>query len=450
MASFQSFVQNNPTPPPQPGFFAKNIVNPIKNAFSSGVNEVKQGYETSKQGAESGNVFDLVGGATHIVTGIGGAVASPLAPVLQRPIGAAVGGVSDAISNSPAVQSFANSGAGKVASGIAGTVAQGANLVGTVGGGMAGAEQIHGLATDHPIFKSSTDLTSAEGDLNTASRQGVNAQKLMNTQAQVFNQGLGENFKNAGMQLQQTNPGLKMELPSDAVDALAEIKATKNFALPEDLLQTIPDINKVENGSQLSLNPTDTQELIRQLNKATFSTKASGDLVVNQKLINLTNSIKNSAKEAFGTVTDAQGNSVWNKAYSDYATGKTALEKINDLVDVNSKSTSSDIQKTMNNITKLSKDPAGKIILQDTINEFKQTSGIDFTDPVKDIQTIMQKSDIYNELAKEAEKGTALQQFVKGATDPKYLGKRLVEGAVISILAYGWLRKLAKEAGITP
>lgn len=345
-----------------------------------------------------------------------------------------VGGISAGMQNN-------QSPAGVLASGAAG------GTITAAAGGTLGS--LGGLVTDHFMFKPNMGAV-AGNELDAAAQKGITGQNLMNTQATQFRTGLGENFQNAANQIQSARPDLKMNLPSEAVDALKEIKTTKNFSLPQDLLDSIPDISKVETGDVVSLNAPDTQELIRQLNKATFSTKANGDLVVNQKLINLTNSIKNSAKDAFGGVADSQGSSVWNKAYSDYSSGKNALEKINDLINIERNPTASDLNKTMNNIQKLGDTPTGKIQLQNILQEFKQTSGIDFTDPVKDIHAIMDKQGAFNDITKEMEKGTFLQRFKKGATNPEYLGKRLVEGAVISIIAYGWLRKLAKQVGIAP
>ena len=46
------------------------------------------------------------------------------------------------------------------------------------------------------------------------------------------------------------------------------------------------------------------------------------------------------------------------------------------------------INSQLNSIQKLSKTPEGKILLQQAVNEYKTTSGIDLNDPVKAIQQI--------------------------------------------------------------
>lgn len=419
MTSLATYAQQNPLTKQQPGFLTKNVINPIKSAFSSGVNEVKQGYETSKAGAESGNIGQLLGGASHIITGVGGAAAAPAAPVLQRPLGAAVGGVSNAISDNPDVQNFAQSGVGQATANVAGAVAQGAGVVGTVGGAMEtikGTSNIWDKAYNSP---SAIDVASQARD--SAAQSGVSSLQEMTGQVGDFKNDLGTSFRQGAENIEKTNPDMKLTLSHDQIDALNTLKNNKSFSLPDYLKKTSPgfgssDIADVEKGG-ISLTPTQAQDLITQLNKSTFTEKASG-LAVDQTKIGLTNEIKAGAKQAFGGE-----NSPWSKVYSDYAKGSQAVEKISDIVNLDKNATPSDVNKSLSSILKLSKSPEGKIILQNAINEFKQTSGIDLTKGTEAISQILDKQEALDAASKPG--------FIKQVVNPVYLGRAAVRYGLI-------------------
>lgn len=104
------------------GSMASNYPSQVGAAFSSGVDQVKQGYQ---QFADSGtSPLGMLEGAAKGGAGIVNAAYSPLAPFLS-PIGAGVNAAADKISDIPAVQSFAQTGAGQA-------VARGAEDVGNV------------------------------------------------------------------------------------------------------------------------------------------------------------------------------------------------------------------------------------------------------------------------------------------------------------------------------
>lgn len=141
MTSFSSYAQNNPVADnsPGPGFFAKNVVNPIKSAFSSGINQIQQG--ASQIGSGQGNpIVQGTEGALKIGAGLVGAVSSPLAPVVQRPLGAAVNATGNEIAQIPAVQNFATTPAGQTTVRVAGDLSN----AGAVAGGILGAGQLEG------------------------------------------------------------------------------------------------------------------------------------------------------------------------------------------------------------------------------------------------------------------------------------------------------------------
>ncbi len=164
------------TPTPQPGFFsrlgagiksmvtnplqgggalvneakteAQDVKNKVSSAFQGGINQGASGLDEASAGISnpslSGGLGQLAEGTGKLITGAGQALFSPLAPAMDKISGdignKVVNPISDAISNNPTVQNFANSPAGDVTSKIAGGIQLANNTVGTVLGGMGLAE----------------------------------------------------------------------------------------------------------------------------------------------------------------------------------------------------------------------------------------------------------------------------------------------------------------------
>lgn len=221
----------------------------------------------------------------------------------------------------------------------------------------------------------------------------------------------GMKFQQAGTQLKNFDPELKADLSNDLLGKINGLKEGKNFDLPDylsnnkpiisikgqdiDLGNMSPDVAAKlkaqlgDIGSQTgtSLDPEQMQDLIKRLNGSTFK-EVGGELQTDQQRIDITNEVKDLATKAFGNITDSSGESVWNKAYQDYAQSKGATDDLKNLLDIKSKTTPDEI---MSKVQKLQKTPETKMILQNSVNEVKNLTGIDLNDPIQAIQQVMDK-----------------------------------------------------------
>ncbi len=420
-----------PTPLPQTGFagfVSNNIINPIKSAFSSGVNQVKQGANEIGQGESP---LNAVGSALKIGGGIVGAASSPLAPVINPTLGAGTNAIANKISDNQSVQKFAMSPAGQTTA----KIAEAGSNAGAVAGGILGADAgVSGVSNIwDKAYNSPSSLDAATTAREGAAQTGVQSLQNMGNQVSDFKSGLGKQFSQAPVEISKIDPTAKAVLPNEIIDTLNELKDTKKFQLP-NYLRTSSDefgnninIGDIHKGG-ISLTPADTQDLITRLNKLTFDAKASGDLAVNQQTIGLRNNIKDIASNAFGHVKDAQGNSVWNQAYENYAKGSTAVEKISDIVNTDKNATPTDVNSSLNSVLKLSKTPEGKIILQNAVDEFKQSSGIDLTNPTQAIGQILEKDAEFQKAVKGG--------IIKQAFNPQYLARLGVRIVAMSTIGY--------------
>lgn len=126
---------------------AKAYAGSVGNAFKSGIDTVKSGYEQSKQGADTGNLLSLFEGAVKMGAGAFGSIFSPLAPVSDV-IGAGVNKTADVVSNIPAVQDFAQTKTGQNVARGAEDIANLSGVVGGVAGVMDLAPKVANLAKD--------------------------------------------------------------------------------------------------------------------------------------------------------------------------------------------------------------------------------------------------------------------------------------------------------------
>lgn len=446
MSDFSSYLQSTPNQPTT-GFLAKNVVNPIKSAFSGGINQIEQG--ASQIGSGQGNpLVSGTEGALKIGAGIVGAVASPLAPVIQRPLGAAINAVGNQVSNIPAVQNFSTTPAGQTTARVAGDLSN----AGAIAGGILGADKVGTAVTKSQAGASTVAGTTdngggggniwdkakgiisgpnkadvAEQNLNNTAAQGVQSATDMANKVGGFKQSLGENFRQGAQDIEDKNPNLSLDLSQDQMSRLNTLKENKSFALPDYLKPnyTPGSLSEIEKGN--SISPTQTQDLITQLNKSTFTEKASG-LGVDQTKIGLTNEIKQAAQNAFGED--------WKNVYSNYSKGVTAVEKLGDIVNLDKDATASDLNKSFGNVLDLAKSPQGKIILQNALNEFKNTSGIDLTNPVENMQKILDAQDAL----KKAQQPGMMQKIM----NPTYLAHLGMRMAIYGTLGT-WLRSAMKE-----
>lgn len=446
MTSLNTFIQNNPLPtagnnvPPNTtqkvgGFLQNNIVNPVKQAFSGAIGQIGQGASQIMSG-QGNPIVQGVEGALKVGSGLAGIPGSLLAPVVQPAMNAVS---NNPLTDNPTVQKFAMSPAGQTTA----RVAEDFSNAGNVAGGILGAEGVKNISSniwDRAYNGNPGGVDFATQSLENQSRSAVNAQQSIDSSVGNFKTGLGQAFGEAPKQIEQLNPGARATLPSDIMDRLNALKDTKKFALPDYLRTTSQEfggnlsLSDIEKGG-VSLTPTEMQDLVTRINKLTYAAKASGDLEVNQSTIGLNKDLHSVATDAFGNVKDASGNSIWGKAYENYSKGINAVDKISDIFNSDKVTTPSDFNKTMDTIKNLSKDPQGKIILKNAIDEFKQTSGIDLTNPTAEISKILGSE----EFLKESQKPS----FLAKTFDKTYQSRlvtRIIEYAVFGTIIRGIIK----------
>ncbi len=130
----QSPVVSGAKPSPKPTTPTSGVNLGIKDAFKGGVSQAKEGYSQAKNAS---NPVQLIEGGAKAAAGGINAAFSPLAPIF-KPVEKAVNYAADKISDSPAVQKFAQSKAGQTTSRVAEDVAN----VNAIVGGVAGAKPL--------------------------------------------------------------------------------------------------------------------------------------------------------------------------------------------------------------------------------------------------------------------------------------------------------------------
>lgn len=459
--------QANPTPvaPQQQTFGGKllrGVVAPVVRAVNTPVQDILNSAgihpnetnsylgDVSGYGQKAGEttaqrVKDVAGGALQtaalLIPGGGEAVdagigaTEAVAPTLGEKVaqgaitgakaGTAYGAGAEA-SNNPdsTVGSIAEQGA---IGGAEGAATGGA--METVG---AGLNNIHDLITDHPIFKSGggNAVATAQANLATAGQNAATAVGDITDAGNNVQSAAGQKFAQAGQQIDET--GTTATLTPDQLDRLNQLKTSGKFALPDAFSQkTNPLLDAPQTPGEIE-NPgkqftgSQMQDLIHQLNNSTFTDKVSG-LGVDQGKVGLTNEIKDVAQQAFGSVKDAEGNPIWQKAYSDYSRTRGALDSISDIMSTKRNPTASELQSKIGTIQKLGSTPSGKVLLQNALSDFKGVTGYDLTDPVATIHQMVDK-----EIALEtAQKGGFMKQFARGASNPSRLGGAITRLAIL-------------------
>lgn len=283
------------------------------------------------------------------------------------------------------------------------------------------------------IIQSQKDLQQAKSQSEFAAEQrkiatpqAVQGVKDINTKVGGNLKTLGENFGNDATQLEKSNPNMRLNLTNEQITALNQLKENKNFSLPEKIQQaqdaqaalpqskfgnikldakTQAEFAKAQGETQASLSPTEAQDLIKELNRSTFRQNADGSVTKDYQRVGITNEIKNAASQAFGDK--------WDAIYSKYSQGRGMIDKLDSLVNLDSKATPEDTNKQLEGILKQSKTPEGKLLLEQAVNEYKQSSGVDLHDPIKAIQQIADKQtalDEANSKLSDAQKVSAKAQ----------------------------------------
>lgn len=442
-------ISDTPTPA-KPGVLSQ-IGSGLKSAFSQGgqnaVNDLNAGDAASVGKGTGERLLDagstlghLAGDAAGTAGNILGSIITPFLPdSVKSGLGDATKFVSDKVNSIPGMTPQIAQSLGDLFN--TGSLAVGGSAEEPVTGAVKGAASKVGDAVGDAVNSAKSTVLSAGTDSSlagaTAAREGaaqagVKSIQDMTGSVSDYKNDLGTAFKQGAQDIETKNPNLKLSLTPEQSQSLSQLKDSKSFALPSYLkADTTPNsISDIETAHQLS--PTQAQDLITQLNRSTFLDK-SGGLGVDQSKIGLTNEIKAAAKKAFGGE-----NSDWSKVYSNYSKGQDAIDKIGDIINTDKNATASDINKSLKSIQKLSSTPEGKIILQNSLNEFKSVSGIDLS-PGKDV--IGQIMDKQEALEKASKPG-----ILKQALNPAYLTRRAVGTAVGGALIYPAIRAIQKMA----
>lgn len=446
------------------GSIAKTVLTPTLPGISSTavpqtITAAKNGIQQIKQGANtitSGNATPTQGGEAGLSmeAGVGQVVGSPLAPIfsalstaLQGVPGAS--GVMDKIVNNPVVQKFALSNAGKTATRVATDLSNAGQVAGTI----LGTDQISKINTPSatPVVETPTvpKLNSVDAATQANNQAGATAVQGANDASKMVYSAKADaatNFSAAPKTIMATDPNLNFDLKSNTLEKLDALKDTKTFSLPDYLRPNSEnfgngsiDISKVGTGesSGIKLNPIQTQDLITRLNDLAF--KSNGDLAVNQQTADVINDVKNQAQNTFGHITDEKGNSVWGQAYQNYGQVMDAVKSASKLVNINKTpgemSDPTEIDRTIKNILSLQDTPQGRANINQFIQEFKNRTGYDLSDPIQ-AQTKLIDSNV--ELQK-AIKGGYMKQLGDAMKNPSTVGRRLIylTGSLIGIATVG-------------
>lgn len=275
-------------------------------------------------------------------------------------------------------------------------------------------------------------------------REAVTSQAVQGTTdiqsgAKTAEKNLGADFGKIPAQIEATDPSLRYNLSQKDLSELNAIKEDRKFALPDYLNQDNnpqPNIagqnldtskmnpavraqiekatGQMQGETAKALTPTQTTDLIRQINSKVYN-PVTGE--VDQRLIDLSNRIKSGAQSSFGHIIDENGESIWNKAYQNYSQGMGTIKDLKTVLGANPNKDLADISpnKLLEKINDLGKTPEGKAQLQNSIDAIKQSTGVDLTKPVKNVQQI-------------ADADARIEQAQKGASQTeKDLNSRVEE-----------------------
>lgn len=447
MTTFSSFQQQDTTPntaQPQT-FLQKNVENPISQAFSGGVNQIKEGASQIMNG-QGNPIVNGVEGALKVGAGAVGAISSPLAPIVQRPIGAAINYAADKISNSSAVQQFANTPMGQNSARVAGDLSN----AGAVAGGILGAGETTGAASNiwdkaYSKITGPNAVDAAQADVGTQAQSAASGLENATQQLSNYrNTTMGKEFQAGAQQIMDQNPNAHMVVPNEVLDKLNELKDTAKFQLPDYLRTSSNEFGnnlKLEDLSKngVSLNPAEAQDLIRRVNQLTYAAKASGDLKVNQSTVGLVQDLHSIASDAFGNIKDTSGKSIWDNTYQNFSKSANVVSKMSDLINIDKNAGPVDMFNKLNSFKKLLNDPSGKVLLSNAVDELKQTTGIDLTDTAGNIQKLMDSEDTLKEAQKPG--------FIKQMFNPNMVG-RLGMRVIMYATLGAWIKGAIKS--LTP
>lgn len=204
------------------------IGNSIKDAFNSGVNQTKEGYNQAKNAT---NPLELLEGGGKLAAGAISSLFSPLAPVFA-PISSASNYVGDKVGDIPEVQKFAMSRTGQ---NVTRGVEDLANI-NTIAGGVAGTMEL-APKINAGIKTLDTNLGKVRGKVLSTTPGGVKINEMISPkptpkQAQIA--------QLEGRLYQGKSPSLFREGTSDKIAT-----SNKTFNATQTILDKIPNASKM-------------------------------------------------------------------------------------------------------------------------------------------------------------------------------------------------------------
>lgn len=456
-----------PTPQPQPGViskstgaasnffnnlsthiasFGESVLSPVTKGIASGVRAIQATPNvigavgdaiTGNQQSEQGNInaanqkmaqplnMGLQNGPQATMQGstnaqnLGTAAQAASFLVPETSLGAISGGaVAGGLQAGGSAAENPNATAGGVAENTLGGAALGAGIGAAAKYAPEALQKVLPKQGETPTSNTNPyDIPTAQVARETASTNAVQGMNTMNQTVQSDLSQMGQEFKQRAQQIETNDPEKGMDIIKPVADELKSIKENAKFALPDF----------VANKDWTVATPTQAQDLITQLNRATFQAKASGEFAVNQQLIDLTNQIKNSASKSFGPE--------WDQTYSNYANGRSVLDKLDGIVNLDPKASPTDLMKQFNTIAKLHESPEGSKLLDQAVEAYKNERGIDLTDPVQAVNQVL-KSQGQLEIAN---KGSYMTQFKEALKNPNMAARRVayLAGSVLGLATLG-------------
>jgi hypothetical protein len=313
------------------------------------------------------NALDPTDTAEKIGKGIGesvplvaGAIAAPASIPADLGLAGSIGagGIADATINEVQGKSPVSGAIAGAAGPLADEVL--APVTNAIKGGLGNLYST--IAEKAPLLTRGTETAAAS--TGSAPENAVAAYKDAFSSVSTYRKAIGQQFSDAAEALTQA-------LPDKTIDITPQMGKLINVANEyglnlEDVIPTTADGRPIP-----QLNPSQTQDLLTELNRQ-WKVPAVSDV---------TDAIRQSARETFGQPFD--------DIYSSFSNQVNGISTLRDIFNIkNPNLTSSDIQAGMDKIANLSSTPNGRVILKNTLDDFKNISGIDLTDKVKATQAV--------------------------------------------------------------
>lgn len=276
--------------------------------------------------------------------------------------------------------------AAKAGSFLAGAVPGGAVVQGLVGGGLfGGGEAAQHNASGNEIIGGAV-LGAAGGAVagkvfsklngyfkgGGASEEAVNAYNKIVKDVTGNDSSLGQKFIEDAAHFTKTNPNATLQLNLKQVQVLEDLAARKGVQIPEGITTN-------------NLNPSQTQELLKELNSYYNHADPANEVTV------FARQIKKAADTSFGEP--------WKKIYSDYSSGINVVRRIGNMLEHGNNVTPEEANASLRSFGKLANDPLGKIQLKTALEDYAKVTGTDLSDPTK---LIAKANKVKNPVVKKA------------------------------------------------